>query len=65
MEKLIVHALVRDLNANFDVGLGTDPITVPDPEFQDLIGSPRHVRQHPDRMGPGVEEKEAGLLSEA
>ncbi len=33
MEKLIVHTLVRDLNANFDVGLGTDPITVPDPEL--------------------------------
>jgi hypothetical protein len=33
MEKLIVHALVRDLNANFDVGLCADPITVPDPEL--------------------------------
>jgi hypothetical protein len=33
MEKLIVHALVRDLNGNFDVGLCMDPITVPDPEL--------------------------------
>jgi hypothetical protein len=32
MEKLIVHALVRDLNVNFDVGLCTDPITVPETE---------------------------------
>jgi len=30
MEKMIVHALVRDLNTNFDVGLCTDPITVPE-----------------------------------
>jgi hypothetical protein len=33
MEKLIVHALVRDLNANFDVGLCADPVTVPDPDL--------------------------------
>jgi hypothetical protein len=32
MEKLIVHKLVCDLNANFHVGLCTDPITVPDPD---------------------------------
>ncbi len=32
MEKLIIHALVCDLNANFDVGLCSDPITVPDPD---------------------------------
>ncbi|MFN9899086.1 MAG: hypothetical protein ACK55Z_09900, partial [bacterium] len=30
MEKMIVHALVRDLNSNFDVGLCNDPITVPE-----------------------------------
>jgi hypothetical protein len=30
MEKMIVHALVRDLNSNFDVGLCSEPITVPE-----------------------------------
>jgi hypothetical protein len=30
MEKMIVHALVRDLNSNFDVGLCNDLIIVPE-----------------------------------
>jgi hypothetical protein len=36
MEKLIVHALVRDLNANFDFGLCFDPITVPETDQNGL-----------------------------